>query len=101
MVNKGICGVINRFDKFVACYLFKGDFFGEADSFRRPDLTYFGDVYAISSEVELYFLSHENLKRLPFYEVESMIRNSEGDHSKLNFIICNRYKVEMQDLLVY
>ena len=64
-------------------------------------MTYYGDIYVISKQAELYYISHENLDRLPFFEIEGMIRSSEGNHERLKLMMANRYKLDLKDLSDY
>ena len=90
VVERGKCVVVNPYDsqllqnKSSLGYqkhdpyaenngvLQRGEFFGEAQALQTLSLNFFGEVYAQSDDVELLFLSRENLQLLPGFERAKM-----------------------------
>ena len=92
IINKGIWQVINRKDNYTWCELFKGDCFGESEVLDIVDPTYFGDIFA-KSDVDVMFISYENLKKIPYFEFDSMINTMKGKYKSVCYTITRRYTI--------
>ena len=98
IINKGVWKVINRKDNYTWWELFKGDCFGESEIINFIDWTYFGDVYA-KSDVDVMFISYENIKKIPYFEFESMLKSVKGKFRSVLYTISRRYTTKLWILL--
>ena len=93
IIVKGIWKVINRKDNYVCWELFKGDWFGESEVLNILDWTYFGDIFA-KSDVDVMYISYKNFNRIPYYELNSMLRALKGRYNSVWYTASKRYQVE-------
>ena len=86
--------MINRKDKYLCWELFKGDCFGEWEILNILDWSFFGDIYA-KSDVDIMYISYENFKRIPFYELDAMLKSLKERYNSVWYTLSNRYQVEI------
>ena len=71
-IAKGSCSIRNKDDQFVSKTIRAGDFFGEGDLLKCVDYTFFGEIVAASSQVEVLYVSEEDFHKIPAYEHHAM-----------------------------
>ncbi|CAI2387501.1 unnamed protein product [Moneuplotes crassus] len=71
--------------------LVKGDFFGESEIFRIPDLTYYGHIFVSKEQdCEIMFLNYRAFRRIPLWELEEIknrFENKKGEYQNRNNVI--------------
>ena len=99
IITKGSCEIVNRKDNYKSGFLFSGDYFGESEVFKLPDLTYFGDIYATNQQdVEVIFLNYETVKRVFFSqkEMQSVYEELKSRFHSYYYTLAARYKVDQK-----
>jgi len=80
------------------------DYFGEADVFKSPDLTFFGDIYATpQQDVEVIFINYDILKRVFFSnkEMNVMLPKMKKRYHEYFYTLAQRYDVEQKLMRIY
>lgn len=71
---------------------------------KIPDFSFYGDIVA-ASKVECAFISYENLKRIPLWEMEAMYEKlhngGRGQFEGINHIISQKYNFTIRQLNDY
>ena len=69
LILSGTAKIVNGTDNFEAKHLKFGDYFGESEMLRVIGFDFFGDIYADSDDVECFFISRENFKKIAIFEM--------------------------------
>lgn len=102
IINKGSWEVINRKDNYTVAFLFKGDYFGESEVIKIPDYTYFGDIYACPhQDVDIIMLSYEAMKRIPFFELQTISDENKKRFNSIFYTLATRYKIDINEIKMF
>lgn len=82
MLKDGKCVIRNPRDGYKVSTLISGDVFGEDEALRVTGYNHFGDIYT-SEESMFWFISRENMERIPEYDLQKMRRNCKRNDSRL------------------
>lgn len=117
IIDKGKWAVVNPFDGYimsktsppkleigekVTSYLLKDEIFGENDIFRINGYQSFGDIISVN-QVDWVFLSKDNIRRIPFYELYNIKQNlsNRSNLLRLNYTWSRRYNVKIETVRNY
>ena len=84
----------------------RGEHFGDSFVFKQPSIDYFGDMVAVGSgdsdnSVKCWFISYENLMRVPFYELLQMAQHQQDTMQKFVSIAANRLRCKKSGFDMY
>ena len=102
MIDKGVCTIINPYDKYEVKNIYKGDFFGENEILKINGYHSFGDIIA-AKDVSCWFIDKENLHRIPYYELYILKYHlsNRGELRQLNYTCTQRYGVDIDTVKDY
>lgn len=67
-ITNGRCVIKNHDDGYISKHLHQGDYFGEGDSLKVIDYTFYGEIIADSDDVECWFIPVGEFWKIPLFE---------------------------------